>query len=211
MMNFVLHLLWLVSMVLAGDYKCRRLPESVGLNNCINNPRVRIAKTEKSYKLALCANNSTCIPTDYEDWIKCKNVCPVCQSLLGQHGKLASMIENNRYHTPLNSGMHAYYKECSDSNKLGCERKLDQFLDNYCASAIYTSTATTTATTTTTEWRTVITTEWRTSTIATTVEGATITLGAFIGFLILLLALFATGWILTFLKLKRSVPLEHDR
>ena len=41
-------------------------------------------------------------------------------------------------------------------------------------------------------------------------KGATITLGAFIGFLVLLLALFATGWILTYSKLKRNVPLEHD-
>ena len=42
-------------------------------------------------------------------------------------------------------------------------------------------------------------------------KGVTITLGAFIGFLFLLLALFATGWTLTYSKLKRSVPLEHDR
>ena len=91
MMNLILHLLWLVSMVLAKDYQCRLLPESesVGLNNCTNNPRVRITKDVDDYKLALCSNSSTCIPTGYDTWIKCKNVCPVCQSLLGQHGKLA--------------------------------------------------------------------------------------------------------------------------
>ena len=85
MMNFVLHLLWLVSMVLATDHECQRLPESVGLNNCIDNPRVRITKDVNNYKLALCVN-STCIPTGYETWIKCDNVHSICQSLPGQHG-----------------------------------------------------------------------------------------------------------------------------
>ena len=83
-------------MALAADYQCRRLPEIVGLNNCINNPRVRITKDVDNYKLALCAN-STCIPTGYEDWIKCKNVCPVCRSLPGPHGKYDGNYINTIY------------------------------------------------------------------------------------------------------------------
>ena len=103
MMNFVLHLLWLVSMV-AADYQCR---ESVQPNNCINNPRIRITKDVDNYRLALCAN-STCISTGDGDWIKCKNVCPICQLLPGQHGK----YDGNRIDTIyklIHVCIHVYY------------------------------------------------------------------------------------------------------
>ena len=79
-------------MVLAGVYECKNL-ESIR-QNCIGNPRVRITKATRNYRLALCANN-TCMST--VAWIKCKNVCPVCRSLPGQHGKYDGKYINTIY------------------------------------------------------------------------------------------------------------------
>ena len=230
--------LWLSSTILAmgRDYQCQRLD---GVQqNCINNPRIRMTKNMNNYRLELCSNISSCTPTDNVAWIKCRDVCTICRSLPGQHGKnaIAYVLNFDLVHT---------FLRLQQYSKRKCEEELDRFLNDYCASATYTSTVTTT----TTRWKTtstITTTEISTVTatrISTTCSVAihsvspkhtplvyfnksindeaaaiehsdqkgTVALGVLLGLSLLLLAVLATGWILTCLKMKRRVALEHDR
>ena len=58
----------------------------VELRNCTNNSRIQISKDTRNYKLRLCSNDR-CTPvaaTDMSlDWIRCRDICDACQSLLG--------------------------------------------------------------------------------------------------------------------------------
>ena len=69
--------------VVGPPYKCQRPVPS----NCMDNPRIRISKSNHKYQLRLCSN-SQCI-SDAEDnnmWIKCSDICEVCPLLLSESG-----------------------------------------------------------------------------------------------------------------------------
>ena len=56
---------------------------SGSLRSCQSNPNIMIEKTQdgKCYKLSLHSQNTWWPPN--EEWIKCKDLCSVCESLPG--------------------------------------------------------------------------------------------------------------------------------
>ena len=76
----------------AMGYQCN---ENI-ISNCINNPRITVVKSQRSYKVTLHANtqqcyNNFCIMGVHEEETEfmCKNICNSCQLLQpqGENGK----------------------------------------------------------------------------------------------------------------------------
>ena len=136
---------WLIARELAvgEDYQMTEVPE-----NCINNPAIRVSKTVNHYRLKLCSNNH-CIPTDFRNWIRCRDVCEVCQSLSGQSGKSKRVHKFSLWLMHF-SRLQKWWPVWSTS---GC---LPQQL--YCANETTISTGTTAPTVTVTQVRQITTT-----------------------------------------------------
>lgn len=81
-----------------GGYDCRNLDLSAVLGNCTagRNPRIQISKDMNDYRIRLCSSGtngqcSTALNDTSLNWIRCRDICNACQSLLGPNR------ENNYY------------------------------------------------------------------------------------------------------------------
>lgn len=119
----------LIAEGLAMGHSCARpVPE-----NCRNNPRITVVKTNMHYRLSLCSNNPNCLPSRPEEWLECSDVCEVCRSLTGSQGR--SLVPESKSQK-LN--VHSVwplklYTGCANNN--ACEEQVDAYLNSYCASA----------------------------------------------------------------------------
>lgn len=87
-----------------GGYDCRNLDLSTVLGNCTTdrNPRIQISKDMNDYRIRLCSSGtngqcSTALDDTSLNWIRCRDICDACQSLLGPNR------ENNYYHNYSNN------------------------------------------------------------------------------------------------------------
>ena len=62
---------------------------ATALADCMDNSRIRISKTGQDYNLRLCSNNDCADATEDMDlnWIRCRDICSACRTLLGDAGK----------------------------------------------------------------------------------------------------------------------------
>ena len=125
-------LLFLVAeTVTSAMYKCMNQGD---LMNC--NPRVRIIKSDKHYKLVLCFND-TCIGDNMPNWkINCNDVCRICYSLLGPESTSMKIKYCACISVPALM-YDNYYLGCAVNKQ--CEKQVDTFLNNHCESAELTS------------------------------------------------------------------------
>ena len=75
----------------ANDCRNRGLVE---LGNCTNNSRIQILKDAQNYQLRLCPSEQQCTTVTAIDmslnWIRCRDICDACRSLLGPNRKNAT-------------------------------------------------------------------------------------------------------------------------
>ena len=75
----------------SGGYNCRNLEPLVTFGNCRDNSRIQISKDMNNYRLRLCPSEQQCSTPDGTmslNWIRCRDICNACQSLLGPNRKI---------------------------------------------------------------------------------------------------------------------------
>ena len=84
---FVVVQIVLCSVIGGLAQRCRN-NGSVTLSSCLSNPNIRVEKIQRfdsirSYKLSLYYQNTWWPTEDNEEWIECRDLCDVCESLPG--------------------------------------------------------------------------------------------------------------------------------
>ena len=65
-----------------SGYTCR--PSSDNLENCQNNPRIRVTKDSQRYNVRVCTTGDCLsgMPDADLDWIRCNSICEACNALM---------------------------------------------------------------------------------------------------------------------------------
>lgn len=129
--------LLLLSLLVKGEsYRCTQL----NALQDINFGGFVIKKTENNYKVQLCSSNVDCFIN--KDIASCDGVCRFCRTVLSNQGKSTALtiifikINTPVYHSCV---LYMYYTrktECTRSQST-CERRVDEFLNNYYRNASF--------------------------------------------------------------------------
>ena len=87
-----------------SEYTCRYLDS---LENCQNNPRIRVTKDTRSYNVRVCTTEdcSAGMPDADFDWIRCNSICSACNALMPPgkitHSSITAPLTCTHCSTPL--------------------------------------------------------------------------------------------------------------